>query len=85
MSLARLTEAADPARLAARVVKEAVHEVGHTYGLVHCATLACVMSRSPGLRSVDLKSDRLCAECRVRYRELTERSHVPDQGPHPDR
>jgi archaemetzincin len=85
VSLARLTEAADPARLAARLCKEAVHEVGHTYGLVHCAVPSCVMSRSPGLTAVDLKGDRLCADCRIRYRELTEYSHVPTQTPHPDR
>ncbi len=85
VSLARLTEAADASRLAARVCKEAVHEMGHTFGLVHCAAPACVMSRSPGLRAVDLKEDRLCADCRVRYRELTEHSHVPTETPHPDR
>ncbi len=85
VSLARLTEAADPSSLAARLRKEAVHEMGHTFGLVHCAAPACVMSRSPGLRAVDLKEDRLCADCRVRYRELTEHSHVPTETPHPDR
>ncbi len=85
VSLARLTEAADASSLAARFCKEAVHEMGHTFGLVHCAAPACVMSRSPGLRAVDLKEDRLCADCRVRYRELTEHSHVPTETPHPDR
>jgi archaemetzincin len=85
VSLARLTEVADPVRLAARLCKEAVHEIGHTFGLVHCVSTACVMSRSPGLRAVDLKDDRLCADCRVRYRELTEQSHVPTETPHPDR
>ncbi len=85
VSLARLTEAADPARLVARLCKEAVHEMGHTYGLVHCVSPACVMSRSAGLPAVDLKSDRLCADCQIRYRELTEHSHVPTETPHPDR
>jgi archaemetzincin len=85
VSLARLTEAADPAKLAARFVKEAVHELGHTFGLVHCASAACVMSRSPGLTAVDLKRDRLCADCRVRYRELTEHTHVTIEAPHSDR
>jgi archaemetzincin len=85
VSLARLTEAADPAKLAARFVKEAVHELGHTFGLVHCASAACVMSRSPGLTAVDLKRDRLCADCRVRYRELTEHTHVTIETPHSDR
>ena len=85
VSLARLTEAANPARLAARFVKEAVHELGHTFGLVHCPMPACVMSRSPGLTAVDLKHDRLCADCRVRYRELTEHAHVTTESPHSDR
>lgn len=85
MSLARLTEAADSSRLASRAVKEAVHELGHTFGLVHCPSAACVMSRSPGLTAVDLKGDRLCADCRVRYRELMEHSHVTTESPHPDR
>jgi archaemetzincin len=85
MSLARLAEAANAARLEARAVKEAVHELGHTFGLVHCPSAACVMSRSPGLTAVDLKGDRLCADCRVRYRELTEHSHVTTESPHSDR
>jgi archaemetzincin len=85
VSLARLTEAADHSRLAARLCKEAVHELGHTFGLVHCAAQACVMSRSPGLNAVDLKTDRLCADCRIRYRELTEHSHVATETPHLDR
>jgi archaemetzincin len=85
VSLARLLDAADPARVAARLCKEAVHELGHTFGLVHCALPACVMSRSPGLNAVDLKTDRLCADCRIRYRELTEQSHVATETPHPDR
>ena len=85
MSLARLADAADSARLASRAVKEAVHELGHTFGLVHCPSAACVMSRSPGLTAVDLKGDRLCTDCRVRYRELTEHSHVTTESPHSDR
>jgi archaemetzincin len=85
MSLARLTEAADPGRLVARFAKEAVHELGHTFGLVHCALRECVMSRSPGIAAVDTKTDRLCADCRIRYRELTEHAHVTTQSAHPDR
>jgi archaemetzincin len=85
VSLARLAQAADAAGFAARLCKEAVHELGHTFGLVHCALPACVMSRSPGLNAVDLKTDRLCADCRIRYRELTEHSHVATETPHPDR
>ena len=52
----------------ARVIKECVHEVGHTFGLVHCGTPGCVMSRSASVRAIDLKGARLCPVCRERYR-----------------
>lgn len=81
VSIARLRGLPDPHLLADRLVKEAVHEVGHTYGLVHCASLTCVMTRSAGLAAVDRKRERLCPDCRVRYHELEEQSraaHHPD-------
>ena len=51
-------------RFVERVVKEAVHEVGHTHGLVHCHVPRCVMSRAAGVRDVDEKSVELCPRCR---------------------
>ncbi len=56
--------------LVERLAKEAVHEVGHAFGLVHCGTPGCVMSRSPAVREVDEKTSQLCAECRARLHEL---------------
>ena len=56
--------------LVERLAKEAVHEVGHAFGLVHCGTVECVMSRSPAVREVDEKSPQPCEECRARLREL---------------
>lgn len=53
-----------------RIAKEAVHEVGHAFGLVHCGTAECVMSRSPAVREVDEKTTHLCGECKARLREL---------------
>ena len=53
-----------PRLLVERLAKEAVHEVGHAFGLLHCATPGCVMGRSPAVREVDEKSSELCAECR---------------------
>ncbi len=47
-----------------RLVKEATHELGHTYGLVHCADSGCVMRSSTYVEDVDLKSDRFCSRCR---------------------
>ena len=55
--------------LATRLAKEAVHELGHTWGLKHCDVEGCVMGRSAGLREVDAKSDELCRDCRSRLRD----------------
>ena len=54
---------AEPQLLLDRLVKEAVHELGHTFGLRHCPMSRCVMSSSPGVEEVDLKSDRFCDRC----------------------
>jgi archaemetzincin len=48
-----------------RLAKESVHEVGHTLGLLHCATPGCVMGRSASVRDVDHKRAELCPECRA--------------------
>jgi len=46
-----------------RLVKEAVHEVGHTFGLTHCPNPACVMSFSNSVLDVDRKGADLCRSC----------------------
>jgi archaemetzincin len=46
-----------------RVMKEAVHELGHTFGLIHCADTRCSMSLSNGIRQVDMKEAELCSDC----------------------
>jgi archaemetzincin len=46
-----------------RAVKEAVHEVGHTVGLTHCADSTCPMSLSNTVRHVDAKGTALCTNC----------------------
>jgi archaemetzincin len=69
VSLARLVEDVElvgPQLLVERLAKEAVHEVGHTFGLLHCDVEGCVMGRSPAVREVDAKTAELCAECRAR-------------------
>lgn len=77
----------EPARIALRLQKEAVHELGHTFGLLHCADARCAMARSPSLRHVDAKSPALCRACRARTRELSENGDVHEQEEHanPDR
>jgi archaemetzincin len=54
----------DPGLLAARIEKEAIHEVGHTLGLVHCTDGACVMHASTYVEEIDLKDAQFCASCR---------------------
>ena len=49
--------------LAERLRKEAVHELGHAYGLIHCQSHDCVMHTSTYVEDIDLKSDRFCTEC----------------------
>ena len=58
----------NPAALRERLLKEAVHELGHTYGLVHCEDWQCVMSSSYGVERVDVKSAEFCSACLRRVR-----------------
>ncbi len=61
---------ADPTLLHGRVAKEAVHEIGHTFGLTHCADSRCPMSLSNGVRQVDAKSAMLCRACMTMVSEF---------------
>src|SRR5215218_490096 len=68
VSYARLVDPDDRGVTTRRLAREAVHELGHTFGLLHCGGMAtagadaapCVMSRSASVRAVDAKSTRLC-------------------------
>jgi archaemetzincin len=46
-----------------RVIKESVHELGHTFGLIHCEKSWCVMHFSNSLRDTDVKRYRFCERC----------------------
>jgi archaemetzincin len=67
-SLYRLSEEhyglpADENKLRERLTKEAVHELGHTFGLRHCEDWQCVMASSHSVELVDVKSAEFCREC----------------------
>jgi len=46
-----------------RMIKEAIHELGHTFGLGHCLNPACVMFFSNSLPDTDRKNSEFCARC----------------------
>jgi archaemetzincin len=54
-----------------RVIKEAVHELGHTLNLTHCEDYRCVMASSHAVEWIDLKESTLCAACRAAAEPMT--------------
>jgi archaemetzincin len=49
-----------------RVVKESVHELGHSFGLGHCPMHTCVMHFSNSLADTDAKAKDFCQNCASR-------------------
>jgi archaemetzincin len=49
--------------LAERFVKEVIHELGHTFGLMHCKVPGCVMQSSTYVEDIDQKSKNFCRQC----------------------
>jgi len=47
-----------------RLLKESVHELGHTFGLIHCSNYLCVMHSSTGVEEIDMKTEKFCEDCR---------------------
>ena len=54
-----------------RAVKEAVHELGHTFGLDHCPDPECVMHFSNSLMDTDRKRASFCSRCQGILKKLT--------------
>ena len=53
-----------------RAIKEAVHELGHTYYLSHCRDIKCVMHFSNSLADTDIKGASFCPKCQRRLKEV---------------
>ena len=58
----------DGAKLDERLAKEALHELGHTFGLRHCDDWRCVMASSHAVERLDLKESQYCPQCVRRIR-----------------
>ena len=56
-------EPANEDRFLRRAVKEAVHELGHTFGLNHCPNPKCIMHFSNSIADTDKKQTLFCSQC----------------------
>jgi archaemetzincin len=61
--------------LADRFNKEVIHELGHTFGLIHCHNSSCVMRSSTYVEDIDQKEQHLCINCRAELERQTEQFH----------
>lgn len=53
----------NPERLKERLEKEAIHELAHTFGLIHCREPECVMHSYTYAEEIDFKSKDFCNAC----------------------
>jgi archaemetzincin len=66
ISLYRLRLRVDVETFRARALKEAIHQLGHTFGLGYCSNRRCVMSPATVPEDIDRISSRLCETCLLR-------------------
>jgi archaemetzincin len=73
VSINRLNENLGPlnfeGELNRRIIKEVFHELGHTFGLLHCKDPTCCMHYCRSIRDVDRKLDRFCRYCQVMLKD----------------
>lgn len=50
--------------LSERLLKESIHELGHTLRLCHCPDYQCAMASSHSVEWIDLREKRMCDTCR---------------------
>jgi archaemetzincin len=62
-----------------RLLKESVHELGHTLDLRHCQDYRCAMASSHAVEWIDLRESTLCESCRTQLRKS--RCFEPAQVP----
>lgn len=67
----------DPELLRERLVKECLHELGHTYGLHHCPDYECAMASAFSVERIDIRGPGYCVECRAK---VTASRAVPPGG-----
>lgn len=65
----------------ARIVKEVIHELGHTFKLRHCPDKTCIMHYCRCIDDVDQKSDKLCRHCGILLDDEIKRLTSKKPGP----
>ena len=63
----------DDTLLGQRLLKESIHELGHTLDLHHCQDYRCAMASSHAVEWIDLKGSTLCGSCRS---QVETRAHL---------
>lgn len=65
-----------PSRLKMRAIKEAIHELGHLFGLTHCRESLCVMSFSRSIIDIDRKHYLFCIPCGNKLKRIIEKNQA---------
>ena len=52
-----------------RLLKETIHELGHTFGRVHCRQQDCALHPSTYVEEIDLKTSHFCIHCKDAIQE----------------
>jgi archaemetzincin len=63
-----------------RLEKEVVHELGHTFGLIHCHQFECVMRSSTYVEEIDYKKVQPCTACSAMLiKKINQQSEIQSQ------
>jgi len=54
-----------------RLRKVVIHELGHTFGLIHCHNPSCIMRSSTYVEDIDQKKINFCNSCQTGINKLT--------------
>jgi archaemetzincin len=63
-----------------RATKEALHELGHTFGLKHCANPFCVMYFSNSIFETDRKQSLFCNKCYLKTMTTADKGSALERG-----
>jgi len=60
----------DNALLIERFSKVIIHELGHSFGLIHCAYPVCIMRSSTYVEDLDQKENHFCHKCQAELNRI---------------